>query len=343
MQSFLIIYRNQLLDLSSVKKLAVIRLSSLGDVLLTTPLIRSIKKSYPQIKIEFVTKEQYKDLLIHNPYLSKIYPYKTDDYNYKILFLNELRKQNYDMVIDLQKNLRSREIVGTLKVETATFNKRSLEKFLLVKFKINKLKNAPQIPVRYAEDIDDFNLDDEGLDLFLPAEISSSLSRSDNYIGIAPGSRHFTKMWPTEYFIEFGKILIKEGYKVVLLGGTEDKEICTEISDAVEGSINLCNEDKLFQTAADMKKCSVLICNDSGLMHVGCALKVPVLVIFGSTVKEFGFTPYKNKNLVIENNSLSCRPCSHVGRSSCPKRHFKCMTEIKPAAVFDKLKILLNS
>ncbi len=331
------------MDLNGIKKLAVIRLSSLGDVLLTTPLIRSIKKKYPDIQIEFILKEQYKDLLLYNPYLSKLYLYKTDDYNYKILFLNELKKQYYDMVIDLQKNLRSGEITGALKAETAVFNKRTFDKFLLVKFKINRLKNSPQMPVRYAESLDDFILDDDGLDLFLPSEIPSLLPAGSSYIGVAPGSKHFTKMWPKEYFIELGSKLAGGGYQVVLFGGAADKNICMEISASVKGAINLCNDNKLFLTAADMKKCRALVCNDSGLMHVGCALKVPVLAIFGSTVKEFGFGPYKNKSIVIENKSLTCRPCSHIGRSSCPKRHFKCMLEIKPAEVLNKLKTLLNT
>lgn len=331
------------MELNSVKKLVIIRLSSLGDILLTTPLIRSIKKSYPKIEIEFILKEQYKDLLLHNPYLSKLHLYKTDNTAYKTVLFDELKKQNFDLLIDLQKNIRSKEIAGVLKVETTTFNKRSLDKFLLVNFKINRLKNSPPIPVRYAEEFYNFNLDDDGLDLFLPGNISSSLHSAGSYIGFAPGSRHFTKMWPKEYFIELGNILNKEGYKVVLFGGESDKRICEEISSVVNSSINLCNDDHLFQTAVDMKQCSALVCNDSGLMHIGCALKVPVLTFFGSTVKEFGFTPYKNKNIILENNSLSCRPCSHIGRNSCPKRHFKCMLDLKPAIAFDKLKILLNS
>ncbi len=331
------------MDLHDVKKLAVIRLSSLGDILLATPFIRSIKKSYPEIEIEFILKEQYKYLLLCNPYLSKIHAYKTDSPEYKSFLFDELKKEKFDLVIDLQKNLRSGEIVRALKTDTAAFNKRSIAKFLLVNFKINRLKNSPPIPVRYAESLDDFSLDNEGLDLYLPENVSSVLSSRENYIGLVPGSRHFTKMWPREYFIELGIILTGEGFKIVLLGGESDKQICREISESVPRALNLCRGDNLFQTAADMKKCCALVCNDSGLMHVGCAVKVPVLAVFGSTVKEFGFSPYGNKNLVLENNSLSCRPCSHVGRESCPKKHFKCMLDLKPALAFDKLKILLNS
>ena len=150
-------------------------------------------------------------------------------------------------------------------------------------------------------------------------------------------------MWLKDYYVELGNLLYKDGYKVVLFGGESDLQICYDLSIKIPGSINLSNDDQLFKTAADMKKCTALVCNDSGLMHVACAVKVPVFAFFGSTVREFGFTPYKNKNLIMENEGLSCRPCSHIGREKCPKKHFKCMTDLKPQIAFDKLKLFLNS
>ena len=150
-------------------------------------------------------------------------------------------------------------------------------------------------------------------------------------------------MWPEEYYIKLGKLLNENGYRIVLFGGRNDLDVCQKISTSIPDSINLCNEDDVLQTAADMKKCEAVTCNDSGLMHVACAVNVPVLAFFGSTVKEFGFTPYKNYNSILENNSLSCRPCSHIGRESCPKGHFKCMLELKPGQAFEKLMLLINS
>jgi len=328
------------LDLNKIKKLVIIRLSSLGDVLLTTPLIRSIKRQFPQIEIDFILKEQYKDLLLYNPYLSKIYTYNDKQ---KTSLFNELKSNNYDLIIDLQKNFRSTEIKRILKAPVVSFDKKTFEKFLLVHFKINKLKNLSLIPVRYAQTLNGFNLDNEGLDLFLPEEINSQLQVGYNYIGIAPGSRHFTKMWPEEYYIKLGNILSGNGNKVVLFGGNNDKQICNKIADNIENSINLCNDDNIFQTAIDMKNCLAIICNDSGYMHVASALKVPVLAFFGSTVQEFGFIPYKAKNVILENDSLTCRPCSHIGRGSCPKKHFKCMIELTPDMAFKNLKLMLNS
>ena len=92
-----------------------------------------------------------------------------------------------------------------------------------------------------------------------------------------------------------------------------------------------------------MKECKAIVCNDSGLMHTACAMKVPVLALFGSTIREFGFTPYNNKNLILENKTLSCRPCTHIGRENCPKNHFKCMLELSPGDAYNKLIELINS
>jgi len=244
----------------------------------------------------------------------------------------------------LQNNFRSAGIRKKIKAkEVRIFNKRTLDKFLLVKFKINRLKNAELIPVRYAKALDNFELDNEGLDLFT-GELKPSINgRGKNYIGLAPGSRHFTKMWPKDYFINLACSLNDKGYTIILFGGNDDKIICEEISLAVPVSINLSNDNDLLLTAVNMKECKAVVCNDSGLMHVACAMKIPVLVFLGSTVKEFGFSPFKNKNLILENNTLSCRPCSHIGRESCPKKHFKCMLEITPGLAFNKLIELINS
>ncbi|MEJ2105486.1 MAG: glycosyltransferase family 9 protein, partial [Ignavibacteriaceae bacterium] len=162
------------------------------------------------------------------------------------------------------------------------------------------------------------------------------LDSSTKYIGLCPGAKHFTKRWPKEYFIELGKKLESSGYSIVLFGGEEEIQICNEIKNELNAAINLCNTS-LNQTAANMKMCAAIYTNDSGLMHLASAVGVPVIPFFGSTVKEFGFFPYKAKSIVLENENLSCRPCTHIGRNACPKTHFKCMLEIKPGLAYDTL------
>ncbi len=327
--------------MKSIKKLLIIRLSSLGDILLTTPLLRSIKKEYPSAQIDFLIRNAYKECVEHNPYISELLIYTNDKDTQKGL-AQKLINSEYDFVIDLQNNLRSKKLTGSFKCPVYRFSKRSIEKFLLVNFKINLLKDAPSIPERYAKSFPGFELDNEGLEIFLPKEFSTSEKKEDRIIGFCPGSRHFTKMWPKEFYIELGRKLTEKGYAVHLIGGQSDIDICKEISFAIHGAVDLSNQNNLYLTAAEIKKCSAVVCNDSGLMHLACAVKTPVLVFFGSTVKEFGFAPYKNKNLILENNSLSCRPCSHIGRNKCPKRHFNCMNDITPQLACEKLEELLS-
>lgn len=324
-------------EISDLKKILIIRLSSIGDVLLTTPLIRSIKKQNPNIQIDFVVKSEFFELLKNSPHLTNIYSYSKESTKKKEL-LNSLKANKYELVIDLQNNNRSREIVYKLDRKTFQFGKNSLKKFLLVHFKINRLKKAPLIPVRYAKAAG-IKLDDEGLEIFTDNIADSRLELNEKYIGLCPGAKHFTKRWPKEYFIDLGKMLETSGYKVALFGSADESETIKEIESQLGNPLNLCNES-ILQTAANMKMCKAIYTNDSGSMHLSCAVDVPVIAFFGSTVKEFGFYPYKNQNVVLEIEDLPCRPCTHIGRNSCPLKHFKCMKEIKPELAFNSLKRL---
>lgn len=321
-------------------KILVIRLSSLGDVLLTTPVLRALKRKYPDSEIHFLVKQQYADAIRFNPNISKLIIYDP----IQILNVkNELKSNTYNFIVDFQNNFRSRRITRLLGIKTYSFSKPSLKKFLLVKFKINLLKEIKPIPIRYAEAIDELEMDSDGLELFYPEKIVSQISEKENYIGFCPGAQHFTKRWLPEYFIELGNLLNNLGFKIAIFGGNSDKTVCEEISKGIKESFNLQNDNNLFRTAFDMKKCKLIVSNDSGLMHTAAAAGVPLISIFGSSVKEFGFAPFGVKNLILENISLNCRPCSHVGRDECPKGHFKCMKEITPKFVLNELKNFIKN
>jgi lipopolysaccharide heptosyltransferase II len=326
-----------LLDPSNLNSILVIRLSSLGDVLLTTPLLRSLRHQYPGINIDYLVKEQYFDALKNNPHLRNIISYDLTGER-----VNKLKLNQYDLILDLQNNSRSKKITSGLNIPVKRFNKRNIDKFLLVNFKINNLKESEAIPVRYLKTMPGLVPDDNGPELFLTKINEQSHDTSGN-IGIAPGSRHLTKMWPKEYYIELANLLVKSGYRIFLLGGKSDRKICKEMASQIENTVDVSNDDNLAETAENMKNCNLVICNDSGLMHTAAAMKIPVCVFFGSTVQEFGFTPYKTKNLILENKLLNCRPCSHIGRESCPLGHFRCMLEITPQMALERILTLLNS
>lgn len=325
------------LQLSEAKKILIIRLSSLGDVLLTTPVLLSLKQSYPKLSIDFLIKNNFADAIRLNPNISKAIIY--DD---SPELLKQLKDNNYDLVIDLHNNFRSKKIVRQLGLPAYKFVKPNFKKFILVHFKINLLKNIKPITHYYAEVIPNLELDENGLELFIPDSIRSELEEFENVIGICPGAFHFTKRWPINFYAELGNRLVEDGYKIAILGGQSERNICKDLQKEIHTSVDLSNNNELFQTAAHMQNCKAIICNDSGLMHTAAAMGIPLISIFGSTVKEFGFAPYGVPNFVVENNDLNCRPCTHIGKSKCPKKHFKCMNEITPSLVYDKFKNLLG-
>ena len=256
------------MQLEKVNKLLIVRLSSLGDILLSTPLIRSIKIRFPKTKMDFVVREEYKDLLLLNPHLRNILIYNNDDEKLKIL-KNKICENNYDLIIDLQNNLRSLLLLKYYSSSVIRFKKNNINKFLLVHFKINKLKNAKQIPVRYASTLENFQLDDKGLELFADKTKSAMLDGVDNIIGICPGSKHFTKMWPEEYFIRLGNLLNKNGFNIVLFGGKDDiNEMIFSILP--EGSGGIISVDKEGNYALVFNTSSMLrgIANSDGVFEV---------------------------------------------------------------------------
>lgn len=319
----------------SEKKILIIRLSSLGDVLLSSPLVRALSESCPESKIDFLVREEYKDVYSFNPRINSLLTLRRDNNEAEIQ--NHIKCEKYDIIIDLQNNLRSLRLVCGSGKKVYRFKKNSLRKFLFVKLKINLLKESDCIPERYADSMSWVKLDGKGLEIFLNPEKKARIENYGKIIGICPGARHFTKMWPIEYYIELINKLNDSKYKVALIGGKTDKEICENISLKTKNVINLSGEDDLLQIAADIKNCELVICNDSGMMHLTSAVGSPLIAIFGSTVREFGFFPYKNMAKVIETEHLKCRPCTHIGRNKCPRKHFDCMRSITPEIIFNSI------
>jgi heptosyltransferase-2 len=217
-------------------------------------------------------------------------------------------------------------------------------RFLLVKFKINLYRKiyGRVIPLweKYLRTAHSLGIvpDNGHLECYFPDEATIavqkflSVLKANNWnIVIAPGARHFSKRWPEEYFSELiQRLFAKTGWRTVLVGGVEDQSVIENILRQLpEGiAVSAAGKITLLETAALIKQSKMMISNDSGLMHLGAALNVPLLAIFGSTVEELGFFPNSPKAVVVENRGLYCRPCSHIGRRDCPEKHFRCMREI---------------
>ncbi|MGQ7719902.1 glycosyltransferase family 9 protein [Melioribacter sp. OK-6-Me] len=319
-------------------KILVIRLSSLGDVILTTPVIRALKSKYNNSEIDFVVKPQYVDALKYNKYLNRVLQYEI---NNKKELLKYIASRNYDIVVDLQNNLRSNRINIAAGGQIFRFRKPTAKKIFLSKFRINLYDKIKSIPELYSTAVPGLKLDDYGTEVFLPNDIHIELDEG-NYIGVCPGSKHFTKMWPSDYFVQLGNKIYERGIKTLLFGGRDDRELCNTIASRIPEAVDLSTDDDLLNLAAHMKRCKLVVSNDTGLMHLAASQNIPLIVIFGSSVKEFGFLPYKVKFRLVENEGLRCRPCSHIGRENCPRGHFKCMTELTPELVFNNIIELLE-
>ncbi len=328
------------MDVFKAKNILIIRLSSLGDVLLTTPIVRSIKKLNPGTSIDFIVQKEFLEVYQNNPHLRNCFSYNKQKRQLTESIFFSIK--NYDLIIDLQNNRRSKEIISDFNGVVNRFRKSSLKKILLVKTKINLMKNLPPIPDRYAECAFGLELDEYGLEIFDKNKNLYKQKSQKNIIGICPGSKHYTKMWNADYFTELANNLLSIGYEVAIIGGSSDKTITDKILNSNRYFLDFTTKNNLLETADNLSKCKLVVCNDSGLMHLASAVQIPLIAIFGSTVREFGFTPYKCTNLVLENNLLNCRPCSHIGKSRCPKKHFKCMLEIKPEFVLNKIEEMLR-
>lgn len=325
-------------------KFLIIRLSSIGDIVLTTPVIRCLRKKYPDAEIFYLTKKKFTGIVETNPYLSQVLTLDDD-----ILETIEILKdEKFDYVIDLHYNLRTLRIKQALKgVPFYSFNKLNTQKWIYTNFKINVMPNK-HIVDRYMETVASLGVvnDNLGLDYFIPenAKVKESdlpFSHSQGFLSIAIGAAHFTKKLPVEKLKELcGKI----DYPIILLGGKEDFDNGTEISSLDPVKIyNACGKFSLNESAEIVRRSQLVISHDTGLMHIAAAFKKMVFSVWGNTVPSFGMYPYMTEYKIFQVDKLWCRPCSKIGYEKCPLGHFKCMNQMSIDAiansVIDFLKI----
>jgi lipopolysaccharide heptosyltransferase II len=329
-------------------KTLIIRLSSVGDVVLSLPLVRALRGHYPGCQIDYCVKAAYADLVKDNPHLSRVIEFPDNGTVTDLLRMRSaIAATRYDLIIDIHDSIRSRFLcVGS--GDVTRINKRKIARTLLVKFKSDayqRFGGAPGVVERYFETVRDLGVADDGkgLELYVPAEARSSVDallaeerviKGSLCIGLCPSSRHYTKMWPGDRFAAAGGQLAEQFNATVLLfGALEDRDRCELISHLIERQypgtqvVNLAGWASLLETAAAIDRCKVVLTNDTGLMHIAAARRARVVAIFGPTVRQFGFYPPAETSTVIEQNDLPCRPCSHIGLPRCPKGHFRCMND----------------
>ncbi|HQY12096.1 MAG TPA: glycosyltransferase family 9 protein [Ferruginibacter sp.] len=315
-------------------KFLIIRFSSIGDIVLTTPVVRCLRKQLPGAEIHFLTRQAFRGMVATNPYIDKVHVLG-DSFE---LMLHELQTEEYDYIIDLHHNLRTLRIKRFLKkVKAFSFHKLNIEKFVLTNLKINMLPDK-HIVDRNLETVRSFGIQDDGqgLDYFIPeADVVDNndlpTSHLHGYIAVVIGAALATKKLPVHKLKELCAAL---DHPLILLGGKEDQEDGKAIASVDEVKIyNACGKFSLNESADLVRRSKLVITHDTGLMHIAAALQKPIISAWGNTVPAFGMYPYYGKYSkqhydVVEINKLWCRPCSKIGYRKCPRGHFKCMENI---------------
>ncbi len=310
-------------------KILLIRFSSIGDIVLTSPIIRCLKQQLANSEVHYLTKAMYQEMLTANPYLSKVWAIK----NNVDELLNTLKEEKYDLIIDLHDNIRSHQITAQLNVKTYTYNKQRFKRFMLLKFKIDLLQS--HVVDRYFSAVKQLNIlnDGKGLDYFIPEgeEITPAKMPFTHIAGygvIVIGAKHFTKQIPKDKL----EILCKGiSIPIILLGGNEDAYLGKQLESIDNFKIfNACGKYTINQSASVIKRAKWVITPDTGMMHIAAAFNKRIISVWGGTDKRLGFTPYNNNanSVIFENTNLTCRPCHKHGLAACPKGHFKCMSEL---------------
>ena len=318
-------------------KFLIIRFSSIGDIVLTTPVIRCLKKQMPDAEVHFLVKESFATIVENNPHIDKVHVLA---HSWETL-VHELRNESFDCIIDLHHNLRTLRLKKDLGIKSFPFNKLNIQKWIYTNFKWN-LMPVLHIVDRYMKTVESFGVanDGEGLDYFIPQkdEVKQKdipASHHAGYIGIVIGAAHNTKKLPLEKLKE---LCTKIDHPIILLGGKEDNENGKQIASVDPVKVyNACGKFSLNESADLVRRSKLIITHDTGLMHIAAAFKKKIISVWGNTVPEFGMYPYYGKSQIsnskFETNGLRCRPCSKIGYAKCPRGHFKCMRQISMDAI----------
>lgn len=334
-------------------KILIIQTAYIGDLILTLPLIQTLKLNFPESEIDLLCIPYTKSVVDNNPFISNVIifdKHKQRKIKDILSLSSDLKKKKYDYAFLPHRSLRSGLIallsgikirIGFRKylfdfiyTESIDYNKNihEIERNLSL-LKIFDIKIISKLPLLYpdAEDKKIIN------------EFIETNKIKEKYICIAPGSKWFTKMWPREYYVKLITMLLKIGFPVVLIGGNDDLVLCNMIANETDNLINACGSFSILQTTELIRRSILLISNDSAPIHIATATNTPAIDIFGPTVPEIGFSPLSNKSISIEFKDLNCRPCKIHGGKKCPVGTFDCMKKITPEYVFDVAKNIINN
>jgi heptosyltransferase-2 len=312
----------------------LVRFSSIGDVLLTTPLIRALHARHPDVPLVFVTKEAFAPLVADHPYLDRVVALAPGEPLRGLA--RQLRALDPTRGLDLHGSLRSAALRLLVPCRWHGYSKRKLARGVLIATKIDLYGRRVPVAERYFEAARDLDVraDGDPPEFFLASAARDwaarwlrerDLERTPLAV-LAPGAAHVTKRWPLERWVALAQRLRERGYGMAAVGGPEDRAAADALAPLVASAAGACT---LQETGALIARARVAITGDTGVMHMATGVGTPVVALFGPTVEAFGFFPYRAKSVVLE-RPLDCRPCSPMGGPRCPMGHHRCLVDIGP-------------
>lgn len=327
----------------------LVRFSAIGDILLLTPLLRALRRKHPDARLTVVTRTGFAPLLDRNPRISQVIGW--DPLTSLPELGRRLRDLGFTHRLDLHDSLRSRMLRWHAGGRWTTYPKHRLARAALIHTHRDRYRDRRPVAERYFDAAAGLEVTPDGgsLEMFLSrADLEAAegflaargLGRSRQLVAIAPGAAHFTKRWPPHHWIALVRRLVEAGNDVVALGGPQDLAIGEAVAAAGgEFAASAAGAFDLPGSAALLKRARALISGDTGLMHLATAVETPVIALFGPTVEQFGFFPYRAKSAVLQ-RELSCRPCSAHGGPRCPLKHHRCLQDLQPGDVLEALRRL---
>jgi lipopolysaccharide heptosyltransferase II len=333
----------------------VVRFSAIGDILLTTPLLRAIRTRHPGARVAFLTKEQYAPLVSDNPNVSEVLSIREEDTIRDVARM--IKTVRYSHLLDLHGSLRTLGLRAFARGPWSGYAKRRLERQVLITAKRDIYPTDTPVPERYFEAAASLDVEIDGgpPEYFLSEESETQAGELLTRLGVgngramvalAPGAAHATKCWPKDGWVRLGRRLVATGAELVVVGGPDDAELARAVVSGIRGRLTSDEERRVVSvagmlglqgTGAVIKRSAALVSNDTGVMHMATGLGTPLVALFGPTVRQFGFFPYRAERSAVIELPLECRPCSAHGGPACPLRHHRCLHAIAPETVFEAL------
>lgn len=331
-------------------RILVVQTAFIGDVILITPLVREIKNLFPNSKIDVLLTPETAAIMGNNPHVKSIILFDKRKAKFKSFLktLKIINEKKYDLAFSPHSSSTTGLLLFISGIPIRIGFGRWLARHLLT-HKVYNIGNFHKIEknLRLLTPITNEKFSHQ-TELFPTQEMLDLADRllsklGDTFkklIAIAPGSNWFTKRWPKEYYQALVNLLVSKGYGIIFIGSSEERKVCDEISSK-QNSLNLAGELSILESAAVVKKCDLMICNDSGALHIANAMETDVISFFGPTVKDIGYYPFRKNDLVMEVD-LECRPCSTHGENNCKLGHHNCMRLIEPANVLQQVETKLS-